>query len=552
MTSTTDIPATTTTASSPAPLPASHDQDTPPVSGCNDGLPRLCARSHAWLSPLCLFACLLLAWPVIIAPSPAAVGWDDAYYLHRAACITHAIFEPTLTDFSNCLALVVKAPLMAWLAWPWGAQAATSAGIGLPFVSLAVLTFGVVIAIAEVMLWLASPPLLILLAFASLSLNQLLWVIAGGYEGDTLVSLLVVLLGLLVPLEFRCSRRGLWHSIARGLAWGAVIALGVMTKTSFGYFAALLGPALLYLRASRTSLADGAIAATAGLVTIAPVVAYHLVHWDTIIGHVLISTVGAQAKYTSYGLGFGGYLVTLFGRWGWFSAVVGAALVATLAATLISRPSLHAKRSVRTWAWLGWPALVLVGYLLLTASSQNHDLRYGLPFLVGLPFALAALATAEPAGPVLRCGTPTNGVLAVLLVSVLLSIPMIQRPDLRYVSEARTVLAALPNDRPFTLLVASDDSAINLETFLLAQQLDLQRFGRLHIDTVVYDEMLGHSETEMIDRLTQADGVVLLSGLIRKAPEWTNRHAASFREHILAKGAHRQDVGLPFLELYLR
>ena len=195
---------------------------------------------------------------------------------------------------------------------------------------------------------------------------------------------------------------------------------------------------------------------------------------------------------------------------------------------------------------------MLVGYLLLTASSQNHDLRYGLPFLVGLPFALAALATAEPASPTLHHGTSTNGLLVTLLVAVLLSVPMTQRPDLRYVFEARTVLAALPNDRPFTLLVASDDSAINLETFLLAQQLDLQRFGRLRIDTVVYDEMLGHSESEMIDRLTQADGVVLLSGLIRKAPEWTNRHATSFREHLLAKGAHRQDVGLPFLELYLR
>ena len=127
---------------------------------------------------------------------------------------------------------------------------------------------------------------------------------------------------------------------------------------------------------------------------------------------------------------------------------------------------------------------------------------------------------------------------------------MTARPDLRYVREARAVLATLPQDRPVTLLVASDDSAINLDTVLLAQQLDLARFRNLHIDTVVYDEALGQSLDAILDRFGKADAVLMLKAPIRKSPEWTNRHAERFREYLKSLGALRSDEASPLLELY--
>ncbi|MEI8395522.1 MAG: hypothetical protein WCF85_12350 [Rhodospirillaceae bacterium] len=491
-------------------------------------------------SALVLFVCLLLAVPAIVSSVPSPVGWDDAYYLHRAACITKAMFEPMQVSYRECLTEIVKAPLMAWLSWPWGPKAATVSGIGLPFVSMAVVTFGIVLALGDLMLRLAIPRLLILLAFACLALNPILLDIAGNYEGDTIMALLVALLIMLVPQEALRPNPGAWKSVGRGLAWGAVIATGVMAKTSFGFFAVLITPVLFYLRTIRSGAGAATLALLVCVAVCAPVIAYHLIYWNEIVGHVLVSTVGPLAKYTSYNLDSFAYLKALFARYGSVPMILAGI-------TAIVGWRLGSQRPAGLWAPL-WPLLVLVGYLGLTAACENHDMRYGLPFLVGLPFALVALtASTTPARGVGPRGLPILGMIAILL-----AVPITARPNLHYVREAEAVLATLPTDRPFKLLVASDDSAINVDTFQLARMLNLPRFRNLYIDTVVYDEAHGQSLEAILARLEQADGVVLLKAPIRKSPDWTNVHAPRFRDHLQAVGATRPDnTGSALIELYL-
>ena len=490
-------------------------------------------------SYITIAACLVLSSFIAVSQGVSRIGWDDVTYMHRAVCIDNAIFNPMLISFDTCLSGVVKDPIMAWLAWPWGPQAATESGIGLSYISLAILELGVCVAIVSLMLRVSIPEPIIITSFICLVADPLFSTHPGSFESDILVSLLVVLLGLLIPLELQPDDSGRMGSIRRGLLWGGVVAVGVMAKSNYIFFAALIGPALVYLRYRNLGVKSATISLIAAFVIASPVIVYHLLYWDQIVGHVLI-TLGPVAKYTSYGLTPISYVYALYDKISPMSAPVGILFVMILGWTLYRRPN--------DIIILLWPLLVSIIYFGVTACSENHDFRYAMPFLAALPFCLAGLtAGAESRLEVDRCA-----VLAIAIVVIVLAAPISSRPDLTYVTYAGKQLAALPNDRPQTVLIASDDSAINAETFLLAQQLNLKQFHQLSIDTIVYDEALGIPMADIMRRLESADTVIFLKGKVRKYPYWTNAHADEFRSHLIAAGFLRFDGAAPFLDVYRR
>ncbi|MEI6413939.1 MAG: hypothetical protein WCP34_06705 [Pseudomonadota bacterium] len=495
---------------------------------------------------LCLLLCLLLVAPAVIDSKPASLGWDDAHYLHRMACVTHALTEPGSIRLGDCLSLVVKAPLMAWLGLPWGEQAATAAGLGLASVSLALLTLGAFLWLSETLIRAGVPWPAVALACAAAGTNSLAASIAGGFLGDTLSAVLITLMLLLPLWELLPLRPDEPTASSRGILWGVIMAGAVMAKTSAGFFALSMAPLLLGLRVRRHGWADAARAAGAMIAVTSPVILYHLVYWTEIIGHALASARGPLAAHYSYGLDATGYLVTLWRRCGWPATLLTllAGVVSLVLAVQYREPGR------RRWVLL-WPLFVLVVYLGLAAFSDNHDMRYGLPVAMGLPFLLTALAAGAGEAPGWVYDQSAIRFWAALWTALVLSVPMAARHDLRFVREAQAALATLPSEQPLSVLLASDDSAINLETLLLAQQLDLRRFGQMAIDTLVYDEVNGQSPKAILGRLDTVDAVLLLSQTpIRKAPDWTNRFAAPVRERLRILGAIRQTGGSSFLEVY--
>ncbi|CAK0760509.1 conserved membrane hypothetical protein [Gammaproteobacteria bacterium] len=460
---------------------------------------------------------VFLIAPAVIDSQPTALGWDDAHYFHRMVCVTRAFNAFDLSGLNECLHLAVKAPLIGWMGLPWGHVVTTPKGLGLASVSLVFFTLFAFGGLANLLLRRGVPQLVLLLACASVGVNQLAARVAGAFLGDTLSAVLISLI-LLLPLLELDGESSLPRPWVRGLVWGSLMAVAVMAKTSAGFFAITMVPLLIFLRVRRFGWNDAFRATLAMLLAASPIIFYHLFYWDEVIGHVLLSTVGPIAKYTSYNLDAAEYLTKLLE----ISGIISLLLVLPI----VSFISWHWSRS--RWIMV-WPLLVLLSYLAIIALSENHDMRYGLPVVIGLPFLLAGF-TAQ----IKLKHFPPGSIPLLISACLALSIPMVVRPDLRFVQEAQTALSVLPTDHPLKVLLASDDSVINIETLRLAQQLDFPRFKNLLIDTVVYDEALGHSTEEILTRLSEADVVILLRSVpVREAPDWTNQVAKEVRKNLV-------------------
>ncbi len=98
------------------------------------------------------------------------------------------------------------------------------------------------------------------------------------------------------------------------------------------------------------------------------------------------------------------------------------------------------------------------------------------------------------------------------------------------------MLRGLPLDRPVTVLVASDEAGLNVETLRLARQLDLPAYRAITVDTVVYDVVVGLTVDDSIQRLLHADYVVLRDPVDGTAPEWATRFLPQFKAAVEANG----------------
>ncbi|CAK0766623.1 putative PMT_2 domain-containing protein [Azospirillaceae bacterium] len=511
-----------------------------------------------------VFLALAFLTPLLIQYAPShQVGWDDAFYLHRAACVNHGVFSSDLVSLSGCFADIHKSPMMAFWSLPWGEQAATEDGAALGLVTLTFVMFVVVIAIIELLVLLAVPRLLILLASIGLFFTPLPWSVVGVYQGDVLISLLTTLLLLLIPLELHAPEHCQRSSVARGVFWGLIFSVGVMTRPAFGVLVVLSAPMLIALRWRRVGARTAIITTFVAVLVSSPAIVYLLVYWNELSGYA-INSAGLISKYASYGLDWKGYLNALVERLG-LGVIFFMAIGFIACSMLISRHMSHSFR-----AWRGqektahleppivtflrfYPFLLLELYLGLTALSVNHDMRYALPFVFGLPFVAASIAI-DPKKILTQKFRRFDYMARVAIsvaAAVLLSVPMSNRLDLRYVQIAEGALAALPSDRPMRVMMASDDRGINSDTLQLARQLNIKRFHHLTIDTVVYDVLRELPLAWSLDRLVEADAVVMLKKTpLLESPDWTNQFSVQFREYLTKIGARKQDDPTGFLEIW--
>ncbi len=466
--------------------------------------------------------CLLFA-PILLNYETFQPAWDDTYFLHRAVCIHHAAANLDLSGINECLSILTKSPLMVFSTLPWGALGGTVSGVGLSFVTLALLSWILVILIYSLCRRAGISLQLVILAGAVVGLNEFVRGMAGSFLVDTPFGLIVAASCLLVPLEQQEGDPMGKSSLARGVLWGVVVSLGILAKITYLFFAAFLLPLIFILRWRKYGYRQAFAATAAALFVLLVPLLLFLRLFPNFLSHAVRSSFGAGSEF------YASADTTLWSHMKNLGHAPGMAVV-----PLVILLFIVGIRMSREKSWFSWrlvPLFSLLCYALITLMSSNQDLRFASPVFIGLPFALAALPK-----PTAYSETSQHTYWPILFLVTIVSLPMFARLDLSQVRLADAVLQSLPTTTRTSIMLATDDPHFNIETFLLAQQLSPLKYSQFSIDTLVYDELRGLSLPKSIDRLAQVDFVVLHTPPLSMDPPWSNRFAADFRMYALAHG----------------
>jgi hypothetical protein len=467
-----------------------------------------------WIS---LFAFLGFVSPTVINYSHYGLSWDPAYYLHNAVCMNHAIYHFGLQRISECLSSTAKGPIMEFITLPWGSQGGSYEGIGLAFVGLALFIWLMVMATYLVCMRGGVPRITLLLAAISMCLIPFLKLTAGDMMTDTLLGWTVALALMLIPLEYNRSQKEFWPGVLRGLLWGFVIVVGVLSKVTFGFFVVLIGLSLLAIRWRRSGLKPlfGSLAGC--LVAAIPAILIWLVYGRNFVRFAILAAVDLAQFYAVPGMTSAGYLRRFFNGLGWGLIPLLLLLVLFVRGLLIEKQG----RLVRLF-----PITIILGYLITASMSQNRDSRFTIPAMIGLPLCLAWTSSRSQ-----NESFKPSLMLAGFLAVTLFSIPMVTRPEIAPIERTGELLTTLSGGRPTVVVLATDGVLFNVETVELARQLGGEYLRPVRVETLVYFESSKRSLEDAFDRIDKADYVLFLKPGNSFGPDWTMTRAKDYRGH---------------------
>jgi len=468
---------------------------------------------------------LLLLSPLAVSFIPRVPYWDELYFFHRAACIRNAVQHLSWPMADSCLNGMTKSPILATMLLASaplnGPESIAVAPVMLSLLSFALLWLGIRLAQQGGM----RLPMAVLAAFVAV-LAPPLW--AGApFLGDELVAIVILNTMLLPLVETAAPGTTSREAIRRGMLWGLVFSLGVLTKLTYLYFAGVIfgGLTLLSLWQSGLRLTAWKLLGMA-LVCLLPgavFARYGWIYW----GWAMSAAFGPISTFYNVHLQRWPFLVIAFQSLG-FAYWLGLAALFSASALLVWRMPQR-----RPMLVCGFLLLVIGGYLFISSGSPNKDPRFFWPIWLSLPFCVAALGARLPS----VAPTPVRGIgLLPVWLMITLSIATSGRFDMRAVTQADLILRTIPHVHPATVLLAMDEPDFNVETFTLARQLDLPQLEQLTVGTVVYDVVAGKSAADSIRRLSDADYVILRDPIRPGSPEWANRNLSRFAAAVQAKG----------------
>jgi hypothetical protein len=344
---------------------------------------------------------------------------------------------------------------------------------------------------------------------------------------DSLLAWTVLAAVLLIPYEARMPCPPIRGAVLRGILWGSILSLGVMTKVNFLYFVVLIVPILFFIRLHHAGLRSALAALIACACCSVPSALYFLRWGRPAFNNARASSFGWLSHfYYAPALQFLGYNIReSLGLL--FSFVLTAAALIYL---VIKRRLMQ--------SWPDFLALsIIIGFGLIVLAAPNRQIRFEFPAIVALPFLAGILMSGkEHSAP-----GPSAALAAGLVFCGLLAagVPTRHRANRQSLSRCDAVMAQAVRCNAKTIVLATDSPTMNLG--LMGLELEFSASGA-SASALGYQAIFGVPIEEDFRAMRESDQVVFQDG-DALSPPFSNQRVSEYERYLRQSGSVPIRVG---------
>jgi hypothetical protein len=483
-----------------------------------------------WLLVGVLFAFCVA--PTFISYRAYLFAWDDSEYLIRSIAVSRAFWSGNVHGLVGAM-VGLHAPAMTLLGLPWGPLASWDAA------SKCIITLAAVISLLAalclyLLLRIGVKPFFLVAASVCVLTSlgpypprpsaypyppeaSAHWY-ATAFLADGLFAWTALAAVLLIPYEARTHCRSIRGAVMRGILWGSILSLGVMTKVNFLYFIVLIVPTLFLIRLHHGGLRGALAALIAFACWSAPSAIYLVRYGGSAFANAKASSFGGVAKF---------YYIPLLQFLGnTIRESPGLVLSFVLMVTALIYLVIQRRRIL--WGTDFLALLIMIGFAIIVLAAPNREIRYAFPAIVALPFLTGILMSGKGHSVPGRSAALAAGLVFCGLLAA--SVPMRHRATRESLSRADAVLAQAARCNAKRIMLATDSPRLSINLMYLAIEVSASG-APVIVGTLAHEVMLGVPIEEDFHRISEQDLVVFQD---RDAlyPPFANERVSDYERYI--------------------
>jgi len=466
--------------------------------------------------------------PTFISYQPYFFRWDDSDYLQRSIAVSRAFWSANVHGLGVAM-VSIRPPAMTLLGLPWGPLGSWDAA-GKCFITLAAVISLLAASCLYLLLRIGVKPFFIMIASACLLASigpyprgGTVHAVGTAFMADGLFGWTTLAAVLLIPYEVRTPCPSIRDALGRGILWGSILSLGVMTKLSFLYFILLIVPALFVIKL-RHAGPRRALATLIAFACWSAPSAIYLVRWG--------GSAFDDAKASSFGP-----LATLYYHplLQFLDSTIreSPGLVFSFVLTAAALIYLVIKRRINLLGPDFLALLIMIGFGIVVLSSTNRVIRFEFPAIVALPFMVGILMSGK--------GHPVPGPSAAFAASLVFcgllgaGVPTRHRANRQSLGRCDAVLAQAARCNAQRIMLATDSPTLNQNLMNLAIEVSVSGTS-VNVGTLAYQAMSGVPIEAAFRAISKSDQVVFQDSEAL-SPAFTNQRATEYEQYI-RQGGH--------------